>query len=273
MSADPSLPIQAPTIAVRAFEDAVAAQLLRAFHAHTELEPLLKMLHSQLDALTRVCGSRYTYQGRGLNRHHAFGEEALHSATYRLEHQEEPLGEIQVFYKRPMSEPELEVIEDLLSLVMLPLTTALELTRRRAAGTAKPDDALLLIRLDDYDRISERDGETWAYMLLQSILTQVRAGLRDGDSVFQVDDNCLAVLLPGTNAERANEVALKLRTLIAALHLTKDEETAPLTACVGLATTSGAASAEAVLETAKAALAEAEAAGANQIRFRPTSSG
>ena len=156
---------------------------------------------------------------------------------------------------------------------MQPLGTALELIRRRDAGAPRSEDALLLLRLDGYADISTRDGETWAYMLLQSALTQIRTGLRDADSVFQVEDDCLAVLLPGTSATQAHEVADKLRVLIAALQLVKDRDTTELTACVGIATTAGAGTAEDVLETARAALEEAEAAGTNQIRFRPASSG
>ena len=62
---------------LRSFEDAVAAHLLRAFHAHTDLEPLLDMLHNQLCALTRVCGGHYRYSDdeRGIVREYEFGDE------------------------------------------------------------------------------------------------------------------------------------------------------------------------------------------------------
>jgi diguanylate cyclase (GGDEF)-like protein len=142
------------------------------------------------------------------------------------------------------------------------------------AALLKPgnDDMLVLVGLDGLSETRARDGAQWAQTLVQSMQTQIREGLREADGVFQIEDELLAVLLPRTTADAAAEVATKLRVLIAGLHLKDGAITTQLTACMGIAGTKDASSAEGVLSDARTALKRAQAEGSNSIAFHAEAS-
>jgi GGDEF domain-containing protein len=99
--------------------------------------------------------------------------------------------------------------------------------------------------------------------------------LRDADGVYHIGDDLIAVLLPNTTGGRAEDVAKKVRALIASLHLRDGggdgggggELSQQLTACMGLADARTVATAEEVMDHAKQALRKAQTAGANQINI------
>ena len=102
---------------------------------------------------------------------------------------------------------------------------------------------------------------------------QIRDGLRNADCVYHIDDNMIAVLLPNTTLRQAQEVAKKIRLLIASLHLRSNDLQQQFTACMGVADASLATIAEQVMIQARKALSAAQADGSNQIMVyseRPT---
>ena len=137
---------------------------------------------------------------------------------------------------------------------------------QRALHTEKTD-ALILLALDDYPAIKSRDGEEWAQILMSSVHEQIKEGLRDADGVFHIGDDLIAVLLPNTTGNRADDVAKKVRTLIASLHLRGGDISQQLTACMGLADARTAGTAEEVMEHAKQALRKAQTEGVNLINI------
>lgn len=96
--------------------------------------------------------------------------------------------------------------------------------------------------------------------------SQINEGSREADSVYQTDGGSLAVLLPKTSVARAVEVSKKVHVLVAGLHLKDGIESTQLTACMGIAGTKHARTAEEVFSNAKDALLLAKAEGANTIK-------
>ncbi len=191
-----------------------------------------------------------------------------------------------LFHRRVTAET-LAAADDLTSLVTSAINNALRY--RRALRNAPPlgdgssvepkrtdavqpayDDTLVLISLDGFAGIRDRDGAEWAQALVHAMQEQISEGLREADGVFQIDDEMLAVLLPRTSGDAAVAVAKKVRALIAGLHLRAGAITTQLTACMGIAGTSDAGNADQVLQQARAALETAQREGGNRIeRFRP----
>lgn len=280
-----------PADPIRHIEAGVALSLLQAIHRHLEPEAVINVLWNQAASLVQASGLHYRHPGRGLDI--GFGRGG-HTASYGLSDNGQPLGELVVRFERPASEPTLATAEDLIALAVPAIRNALaydEMCQRTAAapapgtlavpaqgpdehpgaavsagGDAEAGDALVLVRLDGFDAIAARHGSAWAQTLLQSVQHQIHEGLRDADSVFQIDEGLLAVLLPHTTPDAALDVAAKIRVLVAGLHLRDGRITSQLTACMGIAGAGSAASPDQVLEQARAALADAEREGENNIR-------
>ncbi len=264
------------------FDDRTALHLVQAFAQEVELDALLKLLYSQLKATSELRGMQYVHQALSVDL--SFGNQDRHTADYNLSFRELQLGKLILYFARRQSDESIQTCEDLISMAFPSLrnaVTVLELRGKAPQGitaaeqqtiaevaplTREPKtDALILLALDDYPDIKSRDGEEWAQILMSSVHEQIREGLRQADSVYHIGDDLIAVLLPHTTGSRAENVAKKIRMLIASLHLRGDEITEQLTACMGMSDATSAVTAEEVMEHAKIALATAQAEGRNQI--------
>jgi diguanylate cyclase (GGDEF)-like protein len=281
---------------VQHFDHGAAFNLVQAFHRHLDLGDLLQAFFAQAHTLLECVGMRYrnTHDEIDLQ----LGEDGPHSTSYKLTYQELNLGELVFLFRRRVTEDTLATAEDLTSLIMSPINNALlyrrlqqqpsagqNATRAQPAIQHKPgqpsrpepkragavkagkDDTLVLIGLDGFATIRDRDGLEWAQALVHAMQDQIREGLREADGVFQIDDEMLAVLLPRTSGNAALEVAKKIRVLIAGLHLRDGSITTQLTACMGIAGTNDANNAEQVLQQARAALQIAQREGSNRIEL------
>jgi diguanylate cyclase (GGDEF)-like protein len=285
---------------LRHIEQAAALSLVQAIHRHLDPHALLRVLWSQAASLTQATGMRYSHRSHDLDI--SLGE-GRHSASYTLTHQGEELGGLELRFQRRVDEETLATAEDLLSLAMPALRNALShytvcqrvARSEQASGVtslpavapppvqaAQPirpaasgasagagafgDDALVLVSLDGFNDIRTAHGDAWAQTLIQTIQSQIHEGLRDADSVFQIDEGLLAVLLPRTNEDAAVDVAGKIRVLISGLHLRDGRVTSQLTACMGVVGARSARTPETVLDQARAALSQAQQEGTSTIR-------
>lgn len=286
--ADSMITHQQRTEAPRAMAPEQALALVQALHAHLAPELLLETLWDRAAVLLGASGMVYRHGERdvGLD----LGE-GPHSASYGLDYDGEDLGEITFRFRRKAGVAQLAAVEEVVTLVVPALRNALRhqtvvsalatshapapgadnvsvlasRTRRSTPGSSQ-DDALVLVRLDGFDDILAEHGDAWAQTLIGTIHQQLREGLRDADSVFQIDEGLLAVLLPRTNEEAALDVAAKIRILIAGLHLKDGGLSKQLTACMGVAGARAASTPEDVLDKARQALVQALAEGTNNIR-------
>ena len=267
---------------VQFFDHGAAFNLVQAFHRHLDLGDLLQAFFAQAHTLLECVGLRYCNAADEIDIQ--LGESGPHTASYNLTYQEANLGELVFLFRRRVTEDTLATAEDLTSLVMSPINNALHYRRalqntqtpahgpvaapKRADGV-KPgdDDTLVLISLDGFASIRDRDGAEWAQALVHAMQDQIREGLREADGVFQIDEELLAILLPRTSGDAAVEVAKKVRVLIAGLHLRDGAITTQLTACMGIAGTRDAGNAEEVLQQARAALQTAQSEGGNRIEL------
>ena len=266
---------------VKFFDNAVALSLVQAFHRHLDIESLLKVFYSQATATLQLVGMRFKDPDGVYS--FEYGESGPHTTSYNLTYQDTKLGEIVFHFPRRASEDTLATAEDLAALVMSPINNALIYARARRTPPVRPkltdasegqvppiapgnDDSLLLLGLDGFTEIQDRDGPQWAQALVSSMQSQINDGLREADSVYQIDGGLIAVLLPKTSVARAVEVSKKVRVLVAGLHLKDGIESTQLTACMGIAGTKHAQTAEEVFSNAKDALLLAKAEGANTIK-------
>ncbi|NOX52764.1 MAG: diguanylate cyclase [Gammaproteobacteria bacterium] len=266
------------------FDDVTALHLSQAFNLESDLQHLLALMLSQLKVLCGVHGLHY--QHSALDTQYMLGSKTHHSAEYNLEFSGIDLGTLRLLFPRRQREQEIETAEDLLSLAFTALRNAVTLAmlqNRIPLQTAAPtnttqdesredkSDTLILVRLDHYDSICSNDGGEWAQTLMTSVRQQIEQGLRQADGIYQIDENTIAVLLPLTTLDQAHEVALKVRVLVASLHLSAVDVTHQLTACMGISDAKHVSCAEDVMANARTALAAALMQGNNQIEiFNPS---
>ena len=115
------------------------------------------------------------------------------------------------------------------------------------------------------DKLDQTNSQQLAEFAEQ-LQAQIADGLREADSVYQIDGELLAILLPKTSVDQAAEVTKKVRVLVAGLHLTEGINSTQLTACMGISGTKDANTAEEVFASAKEALRLAKAEGTNTIK-------
>ena len=268
---------------VETLDAATTLSLVQSLHRQLRLRELLELFERQAATLIPVTGLRYVSPAGPIL--FAQTPSSEHYVKFRVEwHNNESLGELYFYFDEPQANHRLQQAEDLVAVLASPLHNALmyeEALEQQALPTpavetlpsaglhaiAEPQqaparcDTLLLISLDSYQQLITTNGSAWAQAVLQSVQDQVRTGLREADGVFQIDDGLLALLLPRTGQHAANAVADKVRDLIAGLQLHSSLNARALTACMGVAISRDADSAETVMQRAEEALEVARRQG------------
>ncbi len=247
------------------FEPSVALSMVQAFHRELEVNALLERIHAQ--AMTLSPATHLTYTNIDSAIEFAVGEPATHSVSYNLLLGTAGIngGEVKLTAPRRFSTGDLETLEELLRLVAPALANALIVhglttkDRARKAKKAKPnqEDALILIRLSGIDTVRTAHGTLVAQQLTEKLQKQLGEKLQEADGIFQIDDDHLAVFLPRTTKNGAQRVAAKVESLVNTLNFAEAHVREHVSATIGISTTNGANSAEAVLSEARSVLSEA----------------
>ena len=247
------------------FEPAAALSLVQSFHKELEIGPLLDRVFNQAMALSPATQLAYVNTDHEID--FTTGESGPHSISYHLQLGTSGIsgGEVRLTASRRFSSADLETLEELLRLAAPALANALvvhELTAKERSKKAKKakanqEDALILVRLSGIDTVRLEHGTVTAQALTEQLQKQLATRLREADGIFQIDDDHLAVLLPRTTREGAQRVAAKVETLVNSLQFADPSLREHLSATIGISTTQGASSAEAVLKEARSALSEA----------------
>jgi diguanylate cyclase (GGDEF)-like protein len=87
---------------------------------------------------------------------------------------------------------------------------------RRASGRGEPV-ALVAIDIDDFKAVNERHGHPFGDGVLQGVSAQLRKSVRSGDIAARTGGEEFALILPGTGAEAAQEIAERVRTEVTRL--------------------------------------------------------
>lgn len=128
--------------------------------------------------------------------------------------------------------------------------------------------AVFMLDIDHFKRINDEHGHDGGDLVLQQMAGVCESLLRNVDLLARMGGEEFAVMLPDTSAERAVEVAERLRQAVAALTvLLPSGQTVRFTASIGIAMCRGAdADIDVALKRADVALYQAKAAGRNQVR-------
>jgi diguanylate cyclase (GGDEF)-like protein len=131
--------------------------------------------------------------------------------------------------------------------------------------------SLLLLDIDHFKRINDRHGHMFGDQVLRRLADVLRAQMREVDVVARFGGEEFVVVLPGTDATGAQQMAERLRASIAATDFAFGEQApVPVTVSVGTASfPEDAASGADLLAHADVALYQAKANGRNRVcRYR-----
>jgi diguanylate cyclase (GGDEF)-like protein len=85
------------------------------------------------------------------------------------------------------------------------------------AAVKRESVALVALDIDDFKAVNERHGHPFGDGVLQGVSAQLRNSIRRGDIAARTGGEEFALILPGTEAEVAQEIAERVRTAVARL--------------------------------------------------------
>jgi len=124
---------------------------------------------------------------------------------------------------------------------------------------------LILIQVDDYDRIFCEHGSGAAAAILKIMSQFITASLRDMDSVSRLSDDTFAVLLPGAVLDDGLTIAQRLRQAVERCRLPRKAGVKFFTLSAGVVQATGGDDLRQILERARLLLNEAANQGRNCV--------
>ena len=223
-----------------------------------ELEQLLSLFFEGINQVIIVDGLHYRHEEAHLEL--SLGQqEAAHAVCYRLQHQDEYLGELSFRRSQRFEEHVLHRIEALLRCILFPLRNAvlyrlaqlnalrdpltgagnrvameqtlareIELSRRYGQHFA-----ILMLDLDNFKQINDRYGHPCGDQALKSVVRQVQSQLRSVDVLFRFGGEEFLVLLSNSAGEEASVVAQHLCDSVQRMQFIADGAPIPITISVG----------------------------------------
>ncbi|AEG50511.1 diguanylate cyclase with PAS/PAC sensor [Sphingobium chlorophenolicum L-1] len=139
-----------------------------------------------------------------------------------------------------------------------------EMSRVRRGGRA----SLLLIDIDHFKAVNDCHGHGAGDRVLAGFVERLRPGLRGVDSIGRLGGEEFAILLSGTDVERASMICERLREMVSAHPVRIDSgEMIRVTFSAGLVSLGSQSDGQAVLDAADKALYNAKHSGRNCLRL------
>ncbi|WP_024460360.1 GGDEF domain-containing protein [Marinimicrobium sp. LS-A18] len=224
------------------------------------------------------------------------GNTGRHQCDYALHGSGQPLGSLLFYRDRRFSELELARLEEWLSLLVVPLSNALNyqnavrlasvdaltgLGNRAALDTALHRElrlaercgsefSLLLVDVDHFKQINDRWGHSRGDQVLREVGKAISHACRETDLVYRYGGEEFVVLLSGTDANGARIFAERLRHAVQTW--VSDRERLSVTVSIGVSTRKpeGETSIHSLFDRADQALYRAKAQGRNRVAMELT---
>ena len=232
-----------------------------------------------------------TYPEPAINLH--FGRQSRHKCSYKLNVENEILGELTIYRGRRFSESELKHLEKLLCVLVHPLRNAImyrkailmsqidaltglnnraaynsEVERKVSmANRHKRPLSLMVLDIDYFKKINDQYGHACGDKVLQVFAETLKEVTRDGDVVFRYGGEEFAILLSEIDPQMAMDVAERIRLSLKAQMIELDSESISATVSIGMATYENEEGHDSLFKRADKALYKAKESGRDQIQL------
>ncbi len=225
--------------------------------------------------------------------HINFGKETSFRLNYQLSIQNHHLGSTTLFQNKPFTEFEIQELESLLMLLLLPLRNALshyealqsalidpltgvlnrttmiptlnreiDLARRHQA-----DLAILALDLDDFKKINDHHGHAAGDVVLKSFAQTLNQCIRDSDIIFRAGGEEFVTILSKTSEQGAEILTDRICQKIRSLRCKYKSKELTVTVSIGIAMLKQDESSSTLLEKADEAMYRAKRNGKDGFSF------
>ncbi len=131
---------------------------------------------------------------------------------------------------------------------------------------------VLVLDIDHFKSVNDKYGHNVGDKALIHFSKTCLTGLRESDILGRIGGEEFAVILPGTDARNAFEVANRIREAIAKIPFVSNGKFVSMTVSIGIAELKGDESLSSLIEKADKALYEAKSTGRNKVVMHTTAS-
>ena len=253
-----------------------------------EITPLLNTFCEETASIVPCDSVEYVNNNSELK--YSTGESQSHLCRYKLELENEDLGEVICSRAKPFTMKETNLIERLLSLLIYPLRNALlyrqaitqahrdpltQISNRAAFDESmskqlasyerhQTDFSLLIIDIDHFKNVNDSYGHITGDGVLKLVAKVIKTTIRGSDEVFRYGGEEFVVILGNTSQAGANFIAERVRKQIQQ-EVVDEGKNIRVTASIGVAASDKVEDPTEILEFADKALYKAKDMGRNKV--------
>lgn len=254
-----------------------------------ELTQLLEIFLEEIQQAVLVDGLTFHHEPSAISL--STGRNSLHTANYRLQTQQDYMGDLSFHRSTRFREHELANIEGLLTTLVYPMRNALRYHEAMAAAFRDPltgagnrvaldktlgreielakrhDQSLsiLMLDLDHFKQVNDEFGHSMGDKVLKEAVTAMTGCIRQTDMCFRYGGEEFLIMLSSADEAGALRIAERVRMGIGQLMFTSEKGSLQVTASVGCATMNMTDSLEDLVKRADEALYIAKRNGRNRV--------
>ncbi|MEK9712473.1 MAG: GGDEF domain-containing protein [Thalassolituus sp.] len=254
-----------------------------------ELGQLLEIFLEEIQQAVLIDGLTFSHEPT--NTTLATGRNSLHTANYRLQTQQDYMGDLSFHRSTRFREHELANIEGLLTTLVYPLRNALRYHEALAAAfrdpltgagnrvaldktlgreieLAKRHDqplSILMLDLDHFKQVNDEFGHSMGDKVLKEAVNAITGCIRQTDMCFRYGGEEFLILLSNAEQSGALRIAERVRMGIGQLTFENTDNQLQVTASVGCATLQPSDMMEDLINRADTALYVAKDQGRNRV--------
>lgn len=270
--------------------EAVSARLPMVLQTTLDISELITLFNTECQKVLAQDSLAFSHTSSGTDLQ--LGIQRHHATHYRLEIDQQHLGDITLTRRQRFPEAEILLIEDLLCKLVYPLRNAIRFQQayqhaltdtltglanryafdqslQREIDLAKRRDsplALIVLDLDHFKAINDTHGHSIGDNVLKQLSDSIRETLRRSDICFRYGGEEFVVILSDTDLQAAWFVAERLRQAVLKLQFASSHSTFNLSISAGVSIHRPGDDIFSIFDRADHALFKAKAAGRNQVK-------